>query len=268
MTVTFKANLLFLFLFSAVFANAQNTPLSLSLGISFNECRIDPLLIQKAADGSSQHNPSIPSISRIRCHNTAVNLRLDSSWTLGLSYSLGSTMMASGRRQSVTMGDTSNPYPYTFELISSCKIVTRTISLKPSYSFRKLFGMNNSVFKVFKNMDLKLALELGYGWMQESANIDNLEALPVFYQRNFMVVTDSKTWTGNTFSLAPALQIEYPLFGKVVLLGLETGYRTEVFTAMKDSDGNKWKLKGYSDSSAPASALSGVYAAPYLRMLF
>ena len=68
--------------------------------------------------------------------------------------------------------------------------------------------------------------------------------------------------------MAPALQMEYPLFGKVVLLGMETGYRMQPFAVLKDSDGNTWKLKGFSDSSLPQTALSGLYAAPYIRMLF
>ena len=258
-----------LILLNTASARAQNTPLSLSVGLNLNQCRVNPLLNMKGPDGSVQSDPSFNAISSLSGYSWELGIRLDSSWSIGLAYSRSTGKTGLGYTQTELQGDSSHSYPVTFFLGRNYLIVSQTLSVKPSYSFKRALKWNQSSSKILQKMDLKLALDVGYARLQEESAYASLEQVPASNSwRDFKVINTINNLSGKTLSLAPSVRAEYAVYGKMLLLGLETGYRLQNFAELKDSDGSTWKMKSFADPSSPAASLSGFFIRPSLRVLF
>lgn len=265
---------LFLYLLFCVFhLSGQNSRLSLNLGHGWGQCNVKALSSQKNTNGVAQINSNFSTIKQSITNFANLNYKVDSSWNLALTYMYISAKTSFGGSQKVE-NEINNVLPSSiiFLFNSRYKSTSQIISLKPSCRLNPQSYKSKSSF--LKKLELRAALELGFGWSKIISSIDSLHSNNPYYNSNgelkynYEFVTAVNSWKGNTFTFAPSIQIEYSIFHNYLHLGLETGYRYYKILKFKDNSGEVFYLKAIAGQNIPSFNLSGIYLSPYIRLMF
>ncbi|TND10147.1 MAG: hypothetical protein FD123_395 [Bacteroidetes bacterium] len=185
----------------------------------------------------------------------------DSTWSLGFSYAY-----LAGKREGT-------PEFITWEVINN-QTVQRTyygksfftvsshvVSIQPQVSVSSLCGFGKSTKPFIQRLGINGIVEAGYGFGKTRIDVytpsDTAFAL--------VVIANTAEMKGQGISIAPSLQIEYPIISKTIYFGIQSGYRYHTISELKDVYGEVWEIGASGTQKQASLEFNGVFANAYLR---